>query len=339
MLRAGRFRHRLLDETFLQNNTQQAITALAPFISLWRNKHLSDVEMVCTYLLVFCFLRRPQDFLGGLHNLPLPNTPRSGISGHKVISVLRDSLPAHLAGAKSLSHLDTEANFVDAYCARSWRSIPFSVQRTVNSWQTGHYNLNLTTEIPSAFDVLKMQALGQRCVSMLIQPHEIDSFVEDGRDVLGFIVHDLIHADHFFHDPIRATAQVHFCKNLLHVLSLQQINDMLSEDDLFKNEFHYLMSDMNSVPLHLLKTLKAVLLGFYKRKTSEDMKQNLPPGLEADFKDCFQNVLTSWSFTAEEWAAAERLNTSEYQHPSDSVLLDKALSKNHSLTENYLVRC
>ncbi|WP_413584714.1 hypothetical protein [Bdellovibrio sp. HCB274] len=321
----------------MRNNTAQAAKSLSPFIELWRNKSLSDVEMVCAYLLVFCFLRRPQDFLGGLHNLSLPENAKPGVTGSAVISILRKTLPTTLANAKSLSHLDSSECFVASFCARSWRSIPFSVQKSVISWKCGVYNLNLTTQIPSAMEVLEMQAMGQRCVSMLIAPEELESFVEEGRDVLGFIVHDLIHADHFFHDPVRAAAQVHFCKNLLKVLKLEQIKSMLADDVLFQKEFHYVMSDMNSVPLHLLKTLKAVLLGYYKRQVAADMKQNLPTSLEAKFNTCFQKVLESWSFTGDEWAAALRLNTLDYQHPHDSVLLDRALSKNHSPSENYLV--
>ncbi|WP_413575091.1 hypothetical protein ACLVWU_12555 [Bdellovibrio sp. HCB290] len=321
----------------MQNNTAQAARSLAPFLDLWRSKSIDDMEMACAYLLVFCFLRRPLDFLGGQHNLPLPKSSIQGVSGSTVISEFRKTLPESLASAKSLNALDIPACFVSTFCSRSWRSIPFSVQRSVMSWKSGLYHLNLTTRIPSAFDVLEMQSRGERCVSMLITSSELETFVEEGRDVLGFIVHDLIHADHFFHDPLRAAAQVHFCKNLLKVLKIEQINSMLVEDVGFQKEFHYLMSDMNSVPLHLLKTLKAILLGYYKRKVCTDLKQNLPAALENEFNRCFHGVLKCWNFNSEEWAAAMRLNTAEYQHPADSVLLDHALSKNHSLSENYLV--
>ncbi|UYL09501.1 hypothetical protein B9G69_002800 [Bdellovibrio sp. SKB1291214] len=186
---------------------------------------------------------------------------------------------------------------------------------------------------------MAMQAQGRRCVSMLIGSEEIRSFVEEGRDVLGFIVHDLIHADHFFHDPIRAQAQVLFCQRLVEVLKLPAIQHMLVKDETFRKEFHYLMSDMNSVPLNLLKTLKAVLLGYYKRQSTDDMKQSLPLEIEATFNECYHQVLQRWNFSTSEFAAAQRLNTEEYQHPADSVLLDLALGKNHSPIENNLVLC
>lgn len=339
MLRAGRFRHRLLDESFLKAHSQQATRSLAPFLNLWRNGDLSDVEMVCAYLLTFIFLRRPTDFLGGKHNLPLPESHVPGTASGIIVSMLRATLPQELAGYKSLRPLETDADFVTTFCSHSWRSIPFSVQRSLASWKSGLYPLNLMTSLPSADDVLLMQARGRRCVSMLIESEEIRSFVEEGRDVLGFIVHDLIHADHFFHDPARAQAQVIFCQKLLEVLKLPAIQHMLFTDEIFRQEFHYLMSDMNSVPLHLLKTLKAILLGYYKRQTTDDMKQSLPSEIEARFTKCYHQVLQSWDFSPTEFAAAQRLNTENYQHPADSVLLDRALGKNHSPTENNLVIC
>lgn len=337
MLRVGRFRHRLLDETFLENHSAQAVRSLMPFVQMWQSGKISDVEMVGAYLLTFTFLRRPTDFLGGLHNLPLPKNRTEGVSGKLIISTLRQTLPEDLKNSKSLRPLEIDADFVSTFSSHSWRSIPFSVQKSLSAWQTGLYPLNLLTHLPSAEDVLQMQADGQRCVSMLLKPEEIHSFVEEGRDVLGFIVHDLIHADHFFNDPLRAQAQVHFCQKLLEVLKLPAIQHMLFIDDIFRKEFHYLMSDMNSVPLHLLKTLKAVLLGYYKRQHDADMKRSLPASSEKLFDDCYRQVLAPWNFSAAEFAAAQRLNTLNFQHPSDSVILDLALGKNHSPTENYLV--
>ncbi len=337
MLRVGRFRHRLLDETFLQSHSGQAAHSLAPFVNLWKDKKITDVEMVGAYLLTFIFLRRPTDFLGGFHNLPLPKSQNKGISGRMIVTTLRQTLPDELKNAKSLRPLETDADFLTSFCAHSWRSIPFSVQKSLSAWNSALYPLNLLTHLPSADDVLQMQARGRRCVSMLLEPEQIHSFVEEGRDVLGFIVHDLIHADHFFHDPLRAQAQVLFCQKLLEVLKLAVIQHMLFIDDAFRKEFHYLMSDMNSVPLHLLKTLKAILLGFYKRQNEGDMKQALSARAEIQFAECYRQVLSIWNFSDAEFLAAQRLNTELFQHPADSVLLDQALGKNHSPTENYLV--
>lgn len=77
MLRAGRFKHRLLDDVFLQNFSSLAHSCLQSFTSLWRQRLLHDSEMAALYIFIFCFFRRPKDFLGGPHNtqgFPTPGT-------------------------------------------------------------------------------------------------------------------------------------------------------------------------------------------------------------------------------------------------------------------------
>lgn len=325
MLRTGRFRHRLLDESFLKAHGPQGSKSLAPFIDLWQKSQLSDMEMAAVYILIFIFLRRPQDFLGGPHNLPLPEA-KNGIPSQQVITLLRSTLPENLSSAKSLLPLESPLSFLTTFCSRSWRSVPFSVQRSLTAWSHGLYPLQLLTTIPTAHEVLHMQARGRRCVSMLIAPKEITDFVGEGRDVLGFLIHDLIHADHFFYDPRKAQAQIEFCKKLLTVIEFDFIQEMLGQDDKFKEEFHYLMSDMNSVPLHLLKTLKALLLGFYKRQNIEGFKAALPLSMESEFRLRYDTILSPWGFSIQALEAARRLNTESYQHPEDSLILDHELT-------------
>lgn len=101
---------------------------------------------------------------------------------------------------------------------------------------------------------------------------------------------------------------------------------MLKNDAVFKKEFHYLMSDMNSVPLHLLKTLKAVLLGFFKRQSGIAMTESLILLDEAKFHILYEKVLDSWELSEAALAAARRLNTQQYNGSKDNELLHLALS-------------
>ncbi|WP_374074113.1 hypothetical protein [Bdellovibrio bacteriovorus] len=329
MLRAGRFRHRLLDEEFLKNQGPVAFECLQSFLKLWQTQRIADVEMAALYVLVFSFLRRPKDFLGGVHNQPLDAfAEKNAIHSQEVLEILRSSLPPSLRDAKSLARLNIPTPFVEHFCSLSWRSIPLSVGQSLCAWNSGRYPLRLLTSIPTPEDVLNMQAEGHRCISMLIEEQQISHFVEEGRDVLGFIVHDLIHADHFFADPEKAKAQIHFCKKLLLIQKLPEIQKMLNCDPIFKGEFHYLMSDMNSVPLHLLKTLKAILLGYYKRREGLGMTSSLSSQTEAEFLDLFGKALAPWEFTPEALFAAQRLNTALYKGPADGELLHLALSLN-----------
>lgn len=327
MLRVGRFRHRLLDDAFLKNQGPLATQCLQSFVKLWRSGHLSDVEMASAYILVFTFLRRPKDFLGGVHNQPLDTVhEQKKISSQEVFDLLNTSLPPSLQNAKSLLRLKSPQPFIEHFCSMSWRSIPLSVAQSLCAWGSGRYPLQLLTTIPTPNGVLSMQAQGYRCLSMLIEEQQICHFVEEGRDVLGFIVHDLIHADHFFADPEKARAQIQFCKKILQVQELPSIQKMLLSDEKFRSEFHYLMSDMNSVPLHLLKTLKAILLGYYKRQEGLAMTAPLPSDTEREFLHLFETVLHPWGFSIEAHFAARRLNTPLYKGLADGELLHLALS-------------
>lgn len=327
MLRPGRFRHRLLETSFLKKHSAEIYHALVPFLEMWKKKELADFEIASIYIFIFSFFRRPTDFLGGPHGDFKFREQTQGVRARAVIEVLRKHLPASFRDRKILDRLNTDDFFVQAFCALSWRSIPLSVPRSLRAWQSGLYSLELLTTVPTPEHVLEMQCQGQRCVTMLIEASELENFVEEGRDVLGFIVHDLIHADHFFVDPARARAQVLFCQKLRHVYELPQIQVRLKSDPVFRSEFYYLMSDMNSVPLHLLKTLKAVLLGHFKRQREADFTVPLGGDDEREFLGLLQDSLKPWDLDTASWEAALRLNTPLSRGTEDALLLDVALNK------------
>ena len=96
MLRAGRFRHRLLDDDFLKTHSDIASSCLKDFLHQWRLGTLSDIEISAIYIFIFGFLRRPQDFLGGPHNKELhPVSSGAKISCKKVHAILLGNLPEH----------------------------------------------------------------------------------------------------------------------------------------------------------------------------------------------------------------------------------------------------
>lgn len=326
MLRSGRFRHRLLDETFLNQHAAQAHRSLSPFLALWHQGQFSDVEIACVYIWIFCLLRRPQDFFGGPHSQPLHfAATASTLKAKSALQILKSTLPDHLQNTNPLKRFDVETSFVEFFCSHSWRSIPYSVARSLCEWYNGSYDLKLLTTIPSVEEVLEMQAQGRRCVSMLVDADEIQNFVLEGRDVLGFIIHDLIHADHFFHHRDNAKAQIQFSQKLVVLRQFPQIDDMMSTDSKFRDELHYLMSDMNSVPLHLLKTLKAVVLGYFKRRDQVEMNALLSSQSEAEFRGVLETLLAPWNMPPMALEAIHRLNTPLNRGLEDNTLIDQAL--------------
>lgn len=328
MLRSGRFRHRLLDDSFLKDHSAQAFKSLQPFFARWKTGTLTDAEMAAVYVVVFSFLRRPQDFLGGPHKefAAAPGPTVSELSCQTFTEILRSTLPEGLAGLKSLKRFENEEPFLTFLCAHTLRSIPISVMRSLSSWQTGTYPLTLWTTIPSPEEVLQLQVGGQRCVSMFTQESEFSQLALDGRDVFGFLIHDLIHADHFFHDPENAQAQIQFSQKLQILWQQPFLQERLQADPEFKDEFQYLMSDMNSVPLHLLKTLKAQLLAHIKRQVNTAITAPLPDHLESHFCELLEQALKPWNFTVKGLEAAHRLNSLHYLDPEDGYILHQELT-------------
>lgn len=326
MLRSGRFRHRLLDDSFLKSQSAQAYKSLQPFFVRWKEGQFSDAEMAAIYVTVFSFLRRPQDFLGGTHKEFAAPVTTAQLSCQEFTEILQPTLPHNLARSKSLARFQNDQWFLPFLCLHTLRSIPISVMRSLSSWHNQTYPLILWTTIPSPEEVLQLQAGGKRCVSMFVQEYEFPELALDGRDVLGFLVHDLIHADHFFHDPVNAQAQIQFSQKLQILWQQPFLQERLESDTEFKDEFHYLMSDMNSVPLHLLKTLKAQILAHMKRQAQLEISAPLPERLESHFCTLFEQALEPWKFSAKGLEAAHRLNSLRYRHPDDSYILHQELT-------------
>lgn len=330
MLRAGRFRHRLLDDNFLSTHSLLAEECLTPFLSLWRAQKVSDQEIVAIYILIFCFLRSPKNFLGGPHNTKIISSFQSEnatFSSRDILQLFKATLDKHdFPITPCLRRLDSDESFVSLFCRHSWRSLPLAVQASIAQWTHGNYPLILLTHLPSPLDVLKLQCSGKRCVSMMVDTESLLDVIDEGRDCLGFIVHDLIHAHHFFQDSQQAHAQIDFCKKLLWLYEHEpMLAKWMELDSEFQKEFEYIMSDMNSVPLHLIKTLKAIVLGSFKRQNGFSLKDQLDSEKNQEFQEIFIRFLTPWSFPANTLDAALRLNTKNALAEVDDLLLSKAL--------------
>lgn len=136
------------------------------------------------------------------------------------------------------------------------KSLPCTVARSLCLWRTGRYRLKLLNYKPSPLELLKMQVQGFRCVSLLSE--DWGAFIDQERDVFSFVIHDLIHADHFFSQPQLFELQKYFYREILQ-LTERGFFDRATMTENSKNLIEYICSDMNSHPVHLYKTLKAAL--------------------------------------------------------------------------------
>ncbi len=234
-LRQKHFRRYLLTREELRSAAH--ISELHPRITQlyrqWRMGQLGDVEVVSEYILNFLRVFRPRDYLGGPHN--------QNLFGPE----LRQQVFLHDEG-DSLNELMG----VPIFAKYSLRSVPLAVNRAIVGWAQKRYSLRLLDYIPSAEKLLKWQASGERIVTCLFKPTELTDWVSDSRDPLGFVLHDLIHADHFFRDPALCASQVEFYREVSEKMERGEYLRILSDAGR-RAEFEYIVSDMNSHPAHL----------------------------------------------------------------------------------------
>jgi hypothetical protein len=141
------------------------------------------------------------------------------------------------------------------------------IQRALAFWFCGKYQLQLIDYLPSSEELLKRQASGTRFVSLFLDPKLFPNHTGH-RDPFDFLLHDLFHADHFFENPIFFQGQKKFYAVLAQSIRHPILQNAMSNDETFRTSFEYLCSDMNSHPLHLVKTLKAILLRYFQNQNA-----------------------------------------------------------------------
>lgn len=147
-----------------------------------------------------------------------------------------------------------------------FRGLPLSVNRSLLAWHHGLFPLHLCEHAPSTEEVLHWQTQSERCVTCVTDEQALSSYILGERDPLSFVLHDLIHADHFFQDPLMAQVQVGFSRLMFDLTSQPLIQSLRCEDPIFCREFDYGATDMNSHGAHLLKYLKAVIVFALERR-------------------------------------------------------------------------
>lgn len=196
----------------------------------WLNKKISSAELVAAVLLKIWQWSRPNSWSNG----PYLN------------DIIFENILASESPLKTWQNLQL-------------RGIPAGVNEILCYWHVHPELLNLTFDIPSPLDVLRLQCEGKRCVSLLIRNKE--SFLSGGdhRDSFSFALHDLIHAVHFFSNPEHKKQQVFIAKLMLEILSLELVKDTMLSNPVLEHELYYLASDMNTHWIHSLKCLKSAL--------------------------------------------------------------------------------
>lgn len=194
-------------------------------------------------------------------------------------------ISSHYTTNVKLAQLPTE---LDVWNKNLFRGVKAAVNRTLINWYLDLYPLELYFHIPEPLEVLKQQAQGKRCVSCLLTLPD-QGYVLGDRDPWSFLIHDLIHADQFYFQNKSQKEQQLLCYLFLLGYQLEIWQPLWQSHPQAQPELEYIFSDMNSHPIHILKTLKSILVRYqYLDNWSTPLISKAPEMIQAwwlDFLD------------------------------------------------------
>ncbi len=169
----------------------------------------------------------------------------------------------------------------------SWKGKTDRIRRSLVQWHLGHYPLVLSDQIPTPLALLQIQANGKRVITVFKNSSDWQR-THLGKSAWEFIVHDLIHADHFFENSEWREGQIAFYQFILKNWDHKMVSCVRSH---CSEQFDYLISDMNSHPQHMYQTLAALCLLAWKNKLELDPKTRLPEEQELLFQEQKNHLL------------------------------------------------
>ena len=211
---------------------------------------------------------------------------------------------------------------------RFFRVIP-SVPEALHGWLQQGWPLRLLTHIPTPLQVLDMQVQGIRPVTL------ISDYSRAIRPVLGkasgfdFLVHDLEHAWKFCHDPDMFHAQRRFFALIARTIQSGLLDTCLSED-IFARQFDYLISDMNTHPVHSLRYLHAVLIECLLRREGKDMRAILSEPSQQELLDIMAALARLWELPPPAGQALINLARGQFDTVTDAAHFEQALLSHRS---------
>jgi len=280
-----RYRKVYCDEKFYRNHQN--------LFKMWKTRFalLSNVEKVQAWVIGLSCLRRPQDWYGGQRQKIFLDSTANFLHPLCLIQLFKDT-PVCLP-----PKLNPEMNLLDFINVVKIKAFPESCNRSLCFIANHHYPLLINEKIPTPSELLQIQISGKRIITFNENHSTWPDIFFSGRDFLGFIMHDLIHADHFFYNPEHRRGQLGFFNFIKNILSDQRLVDLLRSNT-FKTGFEYIISDMNSHPVHLFQTLKNLLFSELKN----DVVANV----------CWQNWVSKSPLQATESHAINAINTANF---------------------------
>ncbi len=147
--------------------------------------------------------------------------------------------------------------FLENLC---FKKTSFKLNETLIQWIEGKINLQLVDYIPSPQEVLQIQSKGQRIVSLISSEKYLllkEKLQLHHNTAYEFFLHDLHHAGKFYHTNNFHSIQCFLYRELCTIIDHPLIQNLLHRKE-FKMQWDYLISDMNTHPIHQLKYFKFI---------------------------------------------------------------------------------
>ncbi|MBK9295230.1 MAG: hypothetical protein IPM57_12465 [Oligoflexia bacterium] len=231
-MRTGRYKKNYIEEANLGPIAQKLKPRLEALRASWRENKISNAEYVAQFILNWHQAVMGKNSKGSRHNL----------FSNEVVTALEPGL--------------------QFFAQHTLKAVPIAVNRSLVFWAQGKYPLELFERPLEVMEVLEMQTQGKRCVSVITNS---ENYILGERDPLSFVIHDLIHADHFFTNDEQAQGQIRFSKICWQLSHMAEFEELL-KDEQFKKDFDYVSADMNSHEAHLHQTLEAIIKDACTRK-------------------------------------------------------------------------
>jgi hypothetical protein len=225
---------------------------------------LNSTEKALAWVIALSLLRRPEDWFGGLRKHPFVKLNETSKQHPLILNDLQTTnsslqIPHKLKGF----NLFQVANEVKI------KAVPDSALRSLACMTDQIYPLQILKYVPSPAELLQFQLEDKRIISFNEDFESWSTTLYHGRDFLSFMIHDLIHADHFFSNSANRSGQLGFYQCVKLILQDESLKNLL-ENPSFNDGFEYIISDMNSHPIHLFKTLHARIV----HVSENEMKAN-----------------------------------------------------------------
>lgn len=259
--------------------------------------HWDKTSEVMLWAALLCLLRRPQDWFGGIcSTLPQVNA-----------DTIPHFLPYELTQKLKIDwpkKLPTEISFSEFLRTVKIKPLPEVLQKAMYFIFTQKYPITVLEYEPSPSELLQIQCEGRRIITFKNDYQNWPTKLFGKRDPLSFWLHDCVHAEHYFSQPEHFVSQLGFYKFVAGAHAAQCWPE-ISENPAFEGDFSYLISDMNSHPIHLFKTLKAITDIHFK----------------AESVGIWDKVISTSSGSTEELNALRKLNTTYFVDNDCDALL------------------